>query len=744
MSTHPRLRRLLPQARSVPAPEEWAAVVAALDADYRRLESERDELERSTRTLTTLLHRAQEQAAARSGDRATVEEQRAKKARRLRRALEQTPIAVFELTPDLMVASANPAAERLCGAEDLVGKTLFAVLEPADAHLIEKRWSQSLEKLVPVAETLVCSAGGRRDLSCDFVCVPRPRRGGKLGRILVYVRDETAQAAALLDNQKQEERYALAIAGGADALFDWDLATGKMHLSQRFRDIAGAGEWFDRVHPDDLPQLRAAISAHVEGRSPRIDHEHRIRDSAGEWRWVWARGTAIRDESGTAVRAVGLISDVTRHRTLVERMAHDARHDALTRLPNRTLFLDLLRHSFRRIRRHEDYRFAVLFIDIDDFKSVNDSLGHEAGDQLLVQIAQRLESCLRHGDTLARHAGDEFTMWLDDVRGESDALRVAGRVHEVMREPFRLGDRRIRSSASIGVAIGSAAYAQAEEVLRDADAAMYRAKALGKARTSVFEKSTGPEDLEADLRLGLTKGELRVLYMPIIDVMSGRVEGLEALARWQHPRLGLVPPSSFLALAERTGMIITIDRFMLETASRQLRDFRRDVPAARHTSMSINVSQKLLEQEGLAKHVDEVLRASRLEPSDLSFDISEGAAAAPTVLELHQRGLRVHMDDFGKDQSWLRHLHEVALDSVKIDRSFVTATAGADRTVLRHMVSIARELGKSVIAEGVETAEQLKMVRDVGCDAAQGFFFGAPLDAAEARALLESGPVGTA
>jgi EAL domain-containing protein (putative c-di-GMP-specific phosphodiesterase class I) len=310
-----------------------------------------------------------------------------------------------------------------------------------------------------------------------------------------------------------------------------------------------------------------------------------------------------------------------------------------------------------------------------------------------------------------------------------------------MRETFRLGDRRIRSSASIGVAIGSAAYAQAEEVLRDADAAMYRAKALGKARTAVFEKSSGPEDLEADLRAALSKGELRILYMPIIDVSSGRVEGLEALARWQHPRLGLVAPSSFLALAERTGLIISIDRFMLETASRQLRDFRRDVPTARHTSMSINVSQKLLEQEGLANHVDDVLRASRLEPRDLSFDISEGAAAEPMVLELHQRGLRVHMDDFGKGQSWLRHLHEDALDSVKIDRSFVNATAGADRAVLRHMVSIARELGKSVIAEGVETAEQLKMVRDVGCDAAQGFFFGAPLDAAEARTLLESGTV---
>src|SRR5205823_4099645 len=293
-----------------------------------------------------------------------------------------------------------------------------------------------------------------------------------------------------------------------------------------------------------------------------------VRDVNGDWRWLAVRGAARRDAEGAAVRVAGLMTDVTRSRVLIDRMSHDARHDALTNLPNRTLFVDLLRHSFHRTRRHEDYRFAVLFIDIDRFKMVNDAFGHEAGDQLLVQIARRLESCMREGDTLARHGGDEFTMWLDDVRGSADAVRVAERVHEVMHEIFEVSGQRIQSSASIGVAVGSSHYKQAEEVLRDADVAMYRAKALGKARTVVFQRAPGEPapaasiQMETDLRSALLRNELRIHYMPIVDTQTGRVRALEALARWEHPRLGLVPPSKFLDMAVETGLIVSIDQWV--------------------------------------------------------------------------------------------------------------------------------------------------------------------------------------
>jgi Amt family ammonium transporter len=330
-------------------------------------------------------------------------------------------------------------------------------------------------------------------------------------------------------------------------------------------------------------------------------------------------------------------------------------------------------------------------------------------------------------------------MRLDDVRDQGDAGRVADRVHEVMREPFQLGHNSIRSSASIGIALGSAAYGQAEEVLRDADAAMYRAKGMGKGRTAMSARPAplGPNSLENDLRRALQHEELRVHYMPIIDVASGKLEGLEALARWQHPKLGLVPPAHFLALAERTGLIVAVDRWVLESASRQLREWRNELSLARHTSLSVNFSQKVLEQQDLAAHIDSVLRGAHLEPGDVNLDISETSVAAPgrMLRELHRRGLRLNMDDFGIGQSWLRHLHAGEVDSVKVDRSYVAG----DREVLKHIVSIARELGKKVIAEGVETQEQLGRVREAGCDAAQGFLFSAPLDVPRARALLEGG-----
>jgi EAL domain-containing protein (putative c-di-GMP-specific phosphodiesterase class I) len=293
------------------------------------------------------------------------------------------------------------------------------------------------------------------------------------------------------------------------------------------------------------------------------------------------------------------------------------------------------------------------------------------------------------------------------------------------------------------LAVGSSSYKQAEDVLRDADVAMYRAKALGKARTAVFQREAsdraqpGSPNLEADLRTALSRNELLLYYMPIVDVQTGRVKGLEALARWQHPRLGLVQPAKFLAMAMETGLIVSIDQWVLQTASRQLHDWRSELPTAARLSMSVNFSRNLLEQRDLGAQIDRVLLESHLEPADLNLDINEsslsnGDTPGGMLAELHQRGLGLHMDDFGIGNSWLRHLHNSKVDSIKIDRSLL-----ADRQVLGKLVSMARDLGKQVIAEGVETADQLRLVRDVGCDSAQGFFFTAPLDVLKARTLLQ-------
>ena len=751
---HPRLRRQLESAGKAQVPAEWRKLVESIDAAYRAADADKELLEESVRALTALLARAQASRTESVERKAQRLEKMARAGRRLTRALEKSRLAVLELAPDLTIRSANASAQKICGIDQLSGRALLSVLEPLDAEVIAEKWRKRLARGIPVARTLACSARDGRALACDFVCLPRLRKDGKLARVTVLVRDQTETVEKQDALREREERYTLALAGAADVVWDWDLRASRLTLSSRWREILGLStalsgapsDWLDRVHPEDAAPLRAALASHFEGRTASLEHEHRVRHADGDWRWLAVRGAARRDTSGAAIRVAGLMSDVTRHRLVVERMAHDARHDALTGLPNRTLFLDLLRHSFYRTRRHEDYRFAVLFIDIDRFKTVNDAFGHEAGDQLLQQIARRLESCLREGDTLARHGGDEFTMWLDDVRGAADAIRVADRVHEVMREPFELSGQKVSSSASIGAAVGSSNYKQAEDVLRDADVAMYRAKALGKARTSVFQREAGETpppsmlQMETDLRSALLRNELLLHYMPIVDVATGKVKGLEALARWQHPRLGLVQPAKFLSLAMETGLIVSIDQWVLRTASRQLHDWRRELAGAAKCSISVNFSQKLLEERDLGSQIDRVLRDAHLAPADLNLDINESSmnnGDAPSrgmIAELHQRGLGLHMDDFGTGKSWLRHLHASEVDSIKIDRSFLS-----ERQILSRLVSMARELGKKVIAEGVETAEQLRLVREVGCEQAQGFFFTPPLDVIKARSLLQGG-----
>jgi diguanylate cyclase (GGDEF)-like protein/PAS domain S-box-containing protein len=752
---HPRLRRQLEQAGAGEVSPQWWNLLKSVDAAFRAADADKALFEESLAALTALLRRAQLGQAESAEHKAARRKKAAKAAFRLSRILDKSGLAVLELLPDLTVRSANAAAERLCGA-DLPGRALLSILEPLDAPAIAERWRKKLSRGLPVARTLPCTFRDGRALACDFVCLPRMRKDGTLARITVLVRDESETLEKQEALQKSEERHQLALQGATDVLFDWDLRSARLHLSPRWRELLGLesqptgapAEWLDRVHPADAAPLRAALAAHFEGRTAALEHEHRLRHADGEWRWFAVRGAAQRDAAGAAVRVAGLMSDVTRHRLLVERMAHDARHDPLTGLPNRTLFLDLLSHSFHRLRRHEDYRFAVLFIDIDRFKLVNDAFGHEAGDQLLQQIAKRLTACLREGDTLARQGGDEFTMWLDDVHGPADAVRVADRVHDVMHDPFEISGQRIQSSASIGVAVGNSGYKQAEDILRDADSAMYRAKALGKARTAVHQQSDTKLppalNLETDLRSALLRNELVLHYMPIVDVLTGRVKGLEALSRWQHPRLGLVQPAKFLTMAMETGLIISIDQWVLQTASRQLHDWRRELSVAARLSISVNFSQKLLEQRDLGAQIDRVLKESDLKPSDLNLDINESsmnngdAPAHVTLGELHRRGLGLHMDDFGIGKSWLKHLHASEVDSIKLDRSLL-AGGVADRQVLSRLVSIARDLGKKVIAEGVETAEQLRMVREVGCDSAQGFFFTLPLDVLKTRGLLQGG-----
>jgi diguanylate cyclase (GGDEF)-like protein/PAS domain S-box-containing protein len=444
--------------------------------------------------------------------------------------------------------------------------------------------------------------------------------------------------------------------------------------------------------------------------------------------------------------------DVTERKTAELRLVHDAFHDALTSLPNRALFTDLLARSIGRAQRRGEYEFALLFLDIDRFKIINDSLGHLVGDQLLVAIARRLERCVRPGDTVARLGGDEFTILVDDTQGVSDATRVADRIQRELNLPFNISGQEIFTSTSIGIALSATGYERPDDLLRDADIAMYRAKALGKARYEVFDQAMHASavsqlQLETDLRRALDREEFRVVYQPVYSLQSGKVVGFEALVRWQHPQRGVVLPDDFVPVAEETGLIVLIGRHVLREACRQLAEWHREFPALPRLTMSVNLSGKQLRQNDLADHLARLLAAWEIPAACLRLEITESAIIdhGEETLEMMKRlrglGLKVDIDDFGTGYSSLSYLHRFEMDAIKVDRSFVAAIGerGENSAIVRTIVHLAESLNLEVIAEGVERHDQLAVLRSLGCGLVQGFLFAPPLSAEAARNYLRTG-----
>jgi diguanylate cyclase (GGDEF)-like protein len=492
--------------------------------------------------------------------------------------------------------------------------------------------------------------------------------------------------------------------------------------------------------------VRTALATHVAGEEEHFEHEFRMLHGNGGFRWVLCRGVAVRDARGVVTRLAGSLSDVTQRRLAEEQLTHRALYDGLTNLPNRALFLDRLRHAVRRQNRDARALFAVLFLDVDRFKRINDSLGHVAGDRLLVMVARRLELSLRPGDTVARLGGDEFTVLLDDIHSLSDATHVADRIQEALKQPFQLGEHEVVTSASIGIALSATGYEKPEDMVRDADTAMYRAKALGKARHALFdsrmhEQEVALLELEADLRRALERSELVVHYQPIVSLASGCITGVEALARWRHPERGLVPPGDFIPLAEETGLIVPIGEFVLRESCRAVRAWCVD-----ELFVSVNLSTRQLALPDLVERVSAVLDETGLEASRLRLEITESGLlekpeAASALLELLRRsGVRISIDDFGTGYSSLAYLQNLPVDNLKIDRSFVSPLGkdGEHSPIARTIVDIGHNLGMSVIAEGVETEQQLAHVRALACEGAQGHLFSRPLDAATTLELIRA------
>jgi len=588
----------------------------------------------------------------------------------------------------------------------------------------------------------------------------------RLARLPVAIRQALAEKTAREGQtrmeeelRESEERYALAAQGANDGLWDWNLKSNQIYFSSRWKSMLGfeqneignsPEEWFTRVHPKDIERLKTKITAHLGGHVRHLQNEHRMLHKDGTYRWMFARGLAVRNPEGQASRIAGSQTDITERKASEERLLHDAFHDALTGLPNRALFMDRLGLSLGRAKRPGTSLFAVLFLDLDRFKVVNDSLGHTIGDELLVAMAQRLKRCLRPGDTVARFGGDEFAFLLVDVKKISGAIRVAERIKEALAAPFNLDGHEVFTTASIGLTMGQTDYARPEDFLRDADAAMYRAKAQGRARYEIFDSNMHARavtllHLESDLRRAIDHHELSIHYQPIISLQTGSITGAEALLRWQHPQRGFVSPGEFIPMAEETGLIRPIGEWVLQAACARAMVWQADGYSG--LRVTVNFSSRQFEYENIQELIKKVLKETRLAPQLLELEITEsmaisdGELGARTLNELRAIRIRISIDDFGIGSSSLAYLKRLPIATLKIDRSFVRdlATDPDDASITSAIIAMAHSLKLNVVAEGVEAEEQLAFLRSQQCDEMQGYLFSPPVPAEAFSKLLREG-----
>src|SRR5215208_6836738 len=508
---------------------------------------------------------------------------------------------------------------------------------------------------------------------------------------------------------------------------------------------------FGSVHPDDREQALNTFAEVLKRPGLHPPLEFRVPHKDGSWRYLEHVVNNLLDDP--AVRGVVVNSwDVTARKALVEQLSYQAFHDPLTELPNRALFMDRLEHALTRANRRGN-KVAVLFTDLDNFKVINDSLGHKAGDQLLVAVAERLKACLRPEDTAARLGGDEFTILIEDISSVGEVVQIAERIAEILQPPFALEEQEVFATVSTGVALNSTAQEQAADLLRHADLAMYRAKHRGKARYEVFEPSMDAKAverliLETGLRRALVRQQFRVYYQPIVALDNDKVAGVEALVRWEHPQQGLLLPEEFLSVAEETGLIVRIGQWVLREASKQARIWQERYPGTPPLTISVNLSPRQFFHPEL---VAEVLEESEIDPASLQLEITEGAMTTNgtystdrTLRNLKRMGVQLAIDDFGLGYSSLSYLKRFPVDFLKIDRSFIAGlkrepngVSTKDTEIVKAMIELTHALGLKVIAEGVETSEQLMRLRNMKCNFAQGNYFSEPLPSGALAVILE-------
>jgi diguanylate cyclase (GGDEF)-like protein/PAS domain S-box-containing protein len=561
--------------------------------------------------------------------------------------------------------------------------------------------------------------------------------------------------------RESEERYALAVRGANDGIWDWNLKNNQIYFSSRWKSMLGYDEreiayepqeWFGRVHPTDVEQLKQALSAHLRWATPDFESEYRILHKDGSYRWMLSRGLAVRGPDNAASRIAGSQTDISERKEAEAKLLRDATTDELTQLPNRAIILERLQKAIEQASEKQGFLFAVLFLDLDRFKYINDSLGHPAGDELLITVAGLLKSQLRGSDIVARLGGDEFVILLENIRDANYVVSVAERIIEILSRPVYL-DRHnvlVTTNASIGIVLSSTGYQAAEDVLRDADIAMYGAKASGKGTYQLFDPAMRERilrrvALESDLQQALEKEQLLVYYQPLVAMPTGHLVGLEALVQWMHPEHGLLLASEFIPLAQESGLITPIDWWVFEEACRQVHEWHLRFPIDPPIQLNVNLTGSLMVRPDLLSHIRGIIKNTGLDPHTLSLEVTESIVSANyetmtrIIQALREMGIGVQIDNFGTGNASLLNLKRFPLSGLKIDQAFIKKI-GEEQTetrLARQVIDLAHEIGLRTTAEGVETELQYAQLQELGCDLGQGFLFAPPVAPQEIVKLLE-------